>query len=144
MTFPTNGSPSQGTEKEINTIIYQFEQTAWSIEKCIAKEATESHFKNLSGNAPRILHIATHGFFLPDIKVDAEALNRGQLLGHSYQKSIALSDQPLMRSGLILAGANHAWQGNAIPFGKEDGILTAYEIAGLDLRNTELVRAFCL
>ncbi len=49
------------------------------------------------------------------------------------------SGHPLIRSGLILAGANHAWQAGK-PLGqREDGILTAYEISQMDLRNTELV-----
>ena len=48
----------------------------------------------------------------------------------------------MIRSGLILAGANHAWSrgiGSRPPGNREDGILTAYEISQLDLRNTELV-----
>lgn len=45
-----------------------------------------------------------------------------------------------MRSGLILAGGNHAWKtGKPIRPDMEDGILTAYEICQLNLRNTELV-----
>ncbi len=45
----------------------------------------------------------------------------------------------MFRSGLVLAGGNNAWRGEpAIP-GKEDGILTAYEIAQMDLSNTDLV-----
>ena len=45
----------------------------------------------------------------------------------------------MIRSGLVLAGANSAWQGNPDPHTKEDGILTAYEISQVDLSNTELV-----
>ncbi len=50
-----------------------------------------------------------------------------------------LSDNPLMRSGLILSGANLAWKGEDIPEGVDDGILTAYEVSGMDLFNTQLV-----
>lgn len=45
----------------------------------------------------------------------------------------------MFRSGLALAGANHAWKGKAAIPGKEDGILTAYEISQMDLSNTDLV-----
>ncbi|MBK7469155.1 MAG: CHAT domain-containing protein [Saprospiraceae bacterium] len=46
----------------------------------------------------------------------------------------------MLRSGLIMAGANHAWKtGKPITPEAEDGILTAYEISQLNLRNTELV-----
>jgi len=49
------------------------------------------------------------------------------------------SDNPLIRSGLIMSGANNAWNNNIIPQGIDDGILTAYEVSGMDLYNTELV-----
>ncbi len=44
-----------------------------------------------------------------------------------------------MRGGIIMAGANKVWGGVAPVAGKEDGIVTAYEISNLDLGNTELV-----
>jgi CHAT domain-containing protein len=50
------------------------------------------------------------------------------------------SDNPLIRSGLILAGGNHAWNtGKSVKTGLHDGILTAYEISQTNLSNTELV-----
>jgi len=45
----------------------------------------------------------------------------------------------MFRSGLVLAGANSTWKGEIIPGRKEDGILTAYEIAQMDLSRTDLV-----
>ena len=46
----------------------------------------------------------------------------------------------MIRSGLILAGGNYAWQtGKPFRDGLEDGILTAYEISQMNLSNTELV-----
>ena len=45
----------------------------------------------------------------------------------------------MLRSGLILSGANHAWSGKPLENYQEDGILTAYEIQHLDLSNTQLV-----
>ncbi len=45
----------------------------------------------------------------------------------------------MIRSGLILAGGNHVWQGKPAISGMEDGILTAYEISQMNLSNTELV-----
>lgn len=77
-------------------------------------QATEAALKQIS--KPRILHIATHGFFLEN-KSDA-----------------APYENPLLRSGLILAGANRRQSGAG-----EDGVLTALEVAGMDLWGTELV-----
>lgn len=80
--------------------------------------------------APRILHIATHGFFLEDA-VESPAQNSPT---STRQASVsAASENPLLRSGLALAGANLRAQG------KDDGILTALEATGLNLWGTKLV-----
>ena len=50
-----------------------------------------------------------------------------------------VQQNPMFRSGLVLAGGNAAWKGKPVPSGTEDGILTAYEIAQMDLSNTDLV-----
>ncbi|MCX6164324.1 MAG: CHAT domain-containing protein, partial [Ignavibacteriae bacterium] len=57
----------------------------------------------------------------------------------SGSEIIKRAENPLFRSGLILAGANWYWQGNRSIEGTEDGILTAYEVSNMDLMNTELV-----
>ncbi len=83
-------------------------------------QANEESFKALSGKDISTIHIATHGFFLPtDEKLQG--------------------DFSLIQSGLMLSGANYAWQNLPIPDGIEDGILTAKEISQLDLRGTDLV-----
>ena len=48
-------------------------------------------------------------------------------------------EDPMLRSGLALAGANYAWKHGHNPYNEEDGILTAYEISKLNLSNTDLV-----
>lgn len=99
--------------------------------------ATEESFKTIGiGHpSPRILHIATHGFFFPDPE------NKGQRAISNQQEPVfKSSDHPMIRSGLILAGGNYAWQkGKPYRSDREDGILTAYEISQMNLRNTELV-----
>jgi CHAT domain-containing protein/Tfp pilus assembly protein PilF len=83
-------------------------------------QATEGALKQVSG--PMILHIATHGFFLDNLKAEKTAENEGAM-------SI---ENPLLRSGVALAGANKQAK-------EEDGILTAEEVASLDLWGTKLV-----
>ncbi|MBI5915103.1 MAG: CHAT domain-containing protein [Bacteroidetes bacterium] len=99
--------------------------------------ATEEAFRTIGRDkpSPRILHIATHGFFFPDPK------DRNEGRGTRDDEPIfKISDHPMIRSGLILAGGNHAWQtGKPIKPDMEDGILTAYEISQMNLSNTELV-----
>ncbi len=95
--------------------------------------ATEESFKHLSGHSPTILHLATHGFSLPD----AEQKRKDNV--NNNENQFTLADNPLLRSGIIMAGANRVWSGGTPVAGKEDGIVTAYEISNLDLSNTELV-----
>ncbi len=103
--------------------------------KILTREnATEAALKQVT--APRILHVATHGFFLADQRREIKESTRGLKLSAGDGPSSAEQrvENPLLRSGLALAGAN-ARQSEAV----EDGVLTALETAGLDLWGTELV-----
>jgi CHAT domain-containing protein/Tfp pilus assembly protein PilF len=92
--------------------------------------ATEEKLKALHG--PRILHVATHGFFLSDQQVAAAALQ--PISFGAEMPPLPLGENPLLRSGLALAGANARRSGE-----NDDGILTAAEAAQLDLHSTQLV-----
>ena len=95
-------------------------------------QASEAQYKTQSGKqSPNVLHIASHGFFFPDPMQSHTA--PGDKLAYRT------SDNPLHRSGILFAGANHTWQGEPVPEGSEDGILTAYEAANTILSSTQLV-----
>jgi CHAT domain-containing protein len=81
--------------------------------------ATEHELKRL-GPGRRALHLATHGFFLP---ARCPQVKPGAPL-----------ENPLLRAGLALSGANRRTERHEQG---EDGILTAEEIAGLDLEAVE-------
>ncbi|MFC2106811.1 tetratricopeptide repeat protein [Bacteroidota bacterium] len=101
------------------------------------KEGNEESFKSLAGsNSPEIIHLATHGFFFPD--PEKEKPDNMAFISED-RKVFRDSDNPLIRSGIILSGANLAWNGEDVPEGIDDGILTAYEVSGMDLYNTQLV-----
>lgn len=87
--------------------------------------------ERLKREAPgkRVLHLATHGFFLQDDCGGAEASSS------SPGPSPEVVDNPLLLSGLVLAGANRAGEPSTEG---EDGILTAEELAALDLAGVEL------
>lgn len=89
-------------------------------------KGTEESFLAMSGNAPQILHIATHGFYYIPEKANDVAFLKG------YSDAMQLS-------GLILSGGNLAWTGKQIPKGVLGGVLTANSIANLNLKGTELV-----
>lgn len=93
--------------------------------------ATENALKQLQ--SPNILHIATHGFFHTDVEppyVDTSTILPDT---RSAQPNVRPLENPLLRSGLALAGANLNESSN------QDGILTALEAAGLNLLGTKLL-----
>jgi CHAT domain-containing protein/tetratricopeptide (TPR) repeat protein len=91
----------------------------------------------LAQRAPRILHIATHGFFLAD-QAPASGTATGARSGGTPSEGTAPAapsrEDPLQRSGLVFAGANRP---DANP--SDDGYLTAAEATAMDLEGTELV-----
>ncbi|MBE9062851.1 CHAT domain-containing protein [cf. Phormidesmis sp. LEGE 11477] len=112
------------------------------------QQATESNLKQI--DSPSILHIATHGFFLPDTVSAASDGSRSGLgasfsvvdtaLGTVESNLLPIeiaTEEALLRSGLALAGVNgRSSGGDRIT---EDGIFTALEAANLDLQGTQLV-----
>ncbi|MCI0564194.1 MAG: CHAT domain-containing protein, partial [Nitrososphaera sp.] len=92
--------------------------------------------------SPRIMHLATHGFFLKDQEFDPnkDARGLGAILENNTKLlSVSRLENPLIRSGLALAGANWKSKGFIPPAEAEDGLLTAEDVIGLDLLATELV-----
>jgi len=110
-------------------------------------QASETLFKD-SAYLFSVLHLATHGYFYPDPETIQEEKNELTLSSANVSFRGGASQyvdwnfftnkNPLMRSGLILAGANDIAQRNSFTLG-EDGILTAQEICNLDLEQTRLV-----
>jgi len=92
------------------------------------REASELRAKQ--AHSPYILHIATHGVFLPyDERI-------GELIG--IQSSSALAN-PLFRSALLLADAGRTMVNGGSSNPENDGFLNAYELLALSLENTEVV-----
>ncbi len=105
-----------GTKLEVESISDLLKSDNWQVESYLGNEATEEHLKAIAN--PKVLHIATHGFF------DGSAVKNGN---------------PLLMSGLLLSGANRTLQGEKANPYQEDGILTAFEAMTLNLEQTELV-----
>lgn len=123
----------KGTLTECEAVYDLILEDRLNAQKFTGKDASEDALKSLnSKNSPKILHISTHGFFFPE----PEKKYGKEISGNELFKR---SDNPLLRSGLILAGANRVWSGSEPIEGAEDGILTSYEVSNMDLQNTELV-----
>ena len=124
--------PLPGTAAEAEAIRPLLPQATFLTEA----NATENLIKAVQ--APRILHIATHGFFLPDVELPEPSDLGGGLiasndpLASSGPRGI-IAENPLLRSGLALAGFNPRRSG------LEDGVFTALEASQLNLLGTQLV-----
>jgi CHAT domain-containing protein len=117
----------------------------------MGRDATEAAFKRLAPGA-RVLHVATHGFFLGacDNRSPAGTRGVGGLVGNAppgasrqtppgaVDRREAETGDPLLQSGIILAGANRGHSGVEPDHEPDDGILTAAEIAGLDLTGLDI------
>ncbi len=126
-------SPLPGTAEEAAQLAALWPKAqVWS-----GAAASEKALRGVRG--PELLHIATHGFFLAD-KADpvVEAVRGGRRGAELWGEPPAPvlpepgRDDPLLRSGIALAGANQP------PQGDDDGVMTALEVAGLDLVGTRL------
>jgi MYXO-CTERM domain-containing protein len=98
----------------------------------LGTQATEGAVKG--ARAPRFLHLATHGFFLPEMPLPKALLaGPGGQPTPAERAAIAQRENPLLRSGIALAGFNRRQSG------ADDGVLTALEAAEMDLVGTQLV-----
>ncbi|WP_224370983.1 CHAT domain-containing tetratricopeptide repeat protein [Hyalangium versicolor] len=124
--------PLPGTRKEAESIRRLLPQARLLLGSAASKEAL------MKLATPGILHIATHGFFLEDAAAPAATRAVVQPGGLAESSPLQLPPDPLLRSGLVLAGA-HATATGPGPQRREDSLVTALELAGLDLWGTQLV-----
>lgn len=133
--------PLPGTQAESIHIRNIAETMRWTTQGAIGTEATEKAVRSL--NSPTILHLATHGFYLSENFSEADG-SRGMHIagiGVSADMHPVVSD-PMRLSGIALAGAQNtlrSWAKGQAPDPSDDGILTAEEVASLDLNATWLV-----
>ncbi|TRX01349.1 CHAT domain-containing protein [Flavobacterium gawalongense] len=119
-----------GTEKEIQSVNAILKEANWSVDLYSMSNASEDNIKKL--NSPDILHIATHGFFNKNSETDKKGINISNLINDNS------SDNSYLKSGLLLAGAQNTLNEESLD-SSNNGILSAEEAKGLDLKKTELV-----
>ena len=125
-------APLPATRSEVDGISQTLTSTAWNTQLLTGNDAMESNLKEME--SPRILHIATHGYFMEDVKPEND--NGMRMMGMDVQR---VAENPMLRSGLLLAGCNKTLADNTPLTVSDNGILTAYEAGLLDLSKTELV-----
>lgn len=108
-----------------------------NVQPWLQGEVLEQRLKQV--RSPWILHLATHGFFLEDQHRDPNQ-ERSWTAGSDLGRLSGLRlENPLLRSGLVLAGGNTWLKKGPLPPEAEDGLLTAEDVTGMDLLDTELV-----
>lgn len=117
-----------GTQKEVTELKGLLRDNGWVTKEYMNEEAKESLVKSIDN--PKIFHIATHGFFQPDVEI-----NTGDL---ALNKNLA-AENPLLKTGLLMAGAGDILNETTSNYNMDDGILTAYEAMNLNLDKTDLV-----
>jgi CHAT domain-containing protein len=127
-----------GTKAEVNNVSKLLKNNNWKVTVKTEKDAGEYELKkNLIASNPGVLHIATHGFAFPD-----EEQKVNYQIEPRRKSNYKISDNPMVRCGLMLSGSNISWTGNPqkmIAETGDDGILTAAEVSNLNLSKTKLV-----
>ncbi|MEM6522880.1 MAG: CHAT domain-containing tetratricopeptide repeat protein [Bacteroidota bacterium] len=128
--FSGTVKPLPGSGIELENVAQQLTVGGYKPIKFTDVQATETNLKSI--DAPRILHIATHGYFLKD-----QQIKNDKVFGVSAESA---RNNPLLRSGLLLKDAEKTInKANPGLESNDNGILTAYEALNLNLENTELV-----
>src|SRR5690606_1331157 len=105
-----------GTGEELRSIDKVLRAHAWKTTLYTRNAATEINLKSV--RSPAILHLASHGFFSPDVvSLNTEA-----------------KKEFLFHSGIVLTGANNSLLTGSTSF-ENDGIVTAFEVMNIDLTN---------
>ena len=132
----------EGTKKEVDLIAEDMKQHSIPYNYFSGTDATEESFKHLDGTMPKVMHIATHGFYFTEEEAVKSQFARPEmelLTDGGIQAGRIVEQKPMTRSGLLLSGCNRTVRHEKVPDEEEDGILTAQEISTLDLRGLDLV-----
>jgi CHAT domain-containing protein len=132
-----------GTKEEVNKLSSLLKGKKWKTKSYLQEQALEEVIKEVK--SPKVLHIATHGYFIVPNEIAAKNVTKVKKIEFRSATDSLWDNSlnPLLRSGLILAGGaetlNLRVQGIQPDKRVDDGILTAYEVVGLDLQKTDLV-----
>jgi CHAT domain-containing protein/predicted negative regulator of RcsB-dependent stress response len=118
--------PLPATRQELDDVAKQLGTPA----QLVGADASKQRLEEALRAKPELVHFATHAYFAGD-KGCGKRTASGWREGEE-----PIAPNPLLLSGIVLAGAN---QPNRVDGEGQSGILTAYEVAALDLRSADLV-----
>ncbi len=117
--------PLPATRRELDEITELLAQP----QRLLGAEVTKSRIEGELAKRPRLIHFATHAYFAGNAGCARVSQDEGL-------RERPIAPNPLLLSGIVLAGANRPTR---VESEGESGILTAYEVAGLDLEAADLV-----
>jgi CHAT domain-containing protein len=129
--FPDYGGSAvaalPGTKVEIEGVSRTLKTSGYQVAQYLQLQATEKQLKSIKG--PSLVHIATHGYFMKDVDSGVSVASENA------------KNNPLLRSGILLAGASKTLSGDQLPNleSNDNGVLTAYEAMNLNLEGTDLI-----
>ena len=132
--------PLPGSEMECAEIQKIASDAGWNLQTFTREQADEQTLRQTK--KPGILHLATHGFYLNSFTPTLTDTRGMSLIGLEQLKPQSKGVDPMRASCIALAGAQStlkSWGGRKAPVPETDGILTAEEVAALDLAGTWLV-----
>jgi CHAT domain-containing protein len=138
--------PLPGTAREIESVARISRQFRAAAVDVLSQAAATEEAVRRQAPTHRYLHLATHGFFAPPqvhsaftaVMGDPRVPSAPVLTKGTLDRTIS-GFHPGLLSGLVLAGANRGPAADATGTLRDDGILTASEMASLDLRGADLV-----
>ena len=136
--------PLPGTETEGKTLEATASKAGWQARSLTGSDATETSVRQTE--KPGVLHLATHGFYLNTTVSSPSNDSRGMSVAEASDEAPRPPPRravdPMRASGVALTGAQQTlklWSQRKAPDPETDGILTAEEVASLDLNGTWLV-----
>jgi CHAT domain-containing protein/Tfp pilus assembly protein PilF len=130
-------APLPGTGAEVEALEKLLREEGWKVEVARGRQASEAWLA--SARSPGLLHLATHGYFLPTLEMTPPRPGAEPAGLEGWEVRLV---NPMHRSGLALAGAQNtleAWKRGQTPPPANDGLLTAEEVGTLKLAGTWLV-----
>lgn len=122
----------KSTLTEVYNVAELLQKSNIHVTTITGSNATETSFKTLDGTTANIIHIASHGFYIP-------AQQREGIPYYANSAYTQTTKDELFYSGLIMSGGQMTWMDSTFKAEKNDGVLTSYEISKLDLHNVDLV-----